>query len=241
MKDSKEKYKKIIDKFSLEQLKIYRNIFIVLGIVTCILVYTIPIGAILISAAYTYNKCIKIKKDEIDNKKDSSNIKNEHTPNLIKEVYFKVAGITFDNRQKTIKKIVRNAIKFGYTDTYYNMSNKEIINSMDEIYEINDLKVSSLRLEPTKIDNKDAIEVFIKDFDSDKEYLMGYVPKNKLNDVFDFLAIVKEHSEYIIKANAYFTGGKFKTSEYDEEKEKDVVITDERNYGINVNLKLYDK
>lgn len=241
MKDNKEKYKKIIDKFSLKQLKMYRNIFIVLGIATCLLVYTIPIGIICFSLAYTYNKCITFKKDGFDNKKDSHNIKKEHTHNLIKEVYFKVAGVTFENRQKIIKKIVKNAIKLEYTETYYNMTNKEIIDSMDEIYEINDLKVSSLRLEPTEIDNKDAIEVFIKDFDKEQEYLMGYVPKNKLNEVIDFLQIVQEHSEYIIKADAYFTGGKFKKSKYDEEKEKDVIITDERKYGINVNLKLYDK
>ena len=177
-----------------------------------------------------------IKKSFESDKNDKKN-----SNNLVKEIYFKVAGITFENRQEIIKKMIKNFIKYNDIETYYNMTNKEIIESMDEIYEINDLKVPSLRLEPIEEDGNDAIEVYIKDFDSNQEYLMGYVPKNKLNEVMNFLTVVQNNPDYKILADAYFTGGKFKTSKYDEEKEKDIIVIDERNYGLNVNLKLYSE
>lgn len=159
------------------------------------------------------------------------------TNNLISEVYFKVTGVSFKDRQKIIKEIVNENKDSIFYKPYYGMSNKEILEDGNDIYEINDLKVNSIRIEPTTFNNEDAIEIYITDNNS-KEFLIGYVPKNKIDEVFNFLKIYNNNN-YRLEANAYFTGGKYKSVEYNEEQEKDIIVTKENEYGINVNLKLY--
>ena len=230
----------------MKNIKNVNIIFIILGIIFIILGLEVKkidiigfyIGLILISIGIV----ITIKNNKLkSNSNKNITIKNNNNPNLIKEVYFKAAGVTFDDRQSIFKKLVKDGIKDGYIEPYDNMSKKEIIDCYSEVYEANDISVKSIRLEPTTFENEDAIEIYIKDFNNDKEYLIGYVPKKDIKNTEEFLLLYQEHPEYTLKAEAYITGGKFKTSEYDEDKEKDVIITDERNYGLNINLKLFKK
>lgn len=175
---------------------------------------------------------------DIKNAKISKIEKSIDSPVLVKKVVFKVAGITFENRQDIIKKIVKNGISDGYIEPYGNMSNKEI-KEIGEVSEVENTKITTLRLEPIELDGKDAIEVYVKDFSRENEYMIGYVPKDHLEETISLIGIMQEHPEYKLEADSYFTGGKFKTVEYDYEKGKEIIVTDEKNYGLNVSLKLY--
>ncbi len=179
------------------------------------------------------------QKEESQNNTNATELNKKQTKNPIAEVYFQVAGVTFEDRQKIIKKIVNQTKKASYYTPYDAMTNKDIIEINEKIYELPNLYVDSFRLNPTTFKNEDAIEFYLID-ENEKEYLVGYVPKVKIKEVQDFLQIYQEHPEYTIKHFAYFTGGKYKINEIDTMTFKDVVKTYEDTYGINVNLKLYD-
>lgn len=161
-------------------------------------------------------------------------------PNLIRKCYFKVSGVTFDNRQDILKKIVKNAIRKKYIEPFDGMTNKEIIEYGDSVFEAQYVRVPSLRLEPTTYKNKDAIEVYIRGFDDEKEYMVGYVEKDHILDVLEILEILHNNPDYELKADSYFTGGKVKDIEYDYD-DKPYIDVKELNYGIDVILEVYDK
>lgn len=66
MSKNELKYKEVIEKFSIKQMKIYRNIFMILGILSFLLIITFGFGIICFYIAYVYNKCIKIKKNKLN-------------------------------------------------------------------------------------------------------------------------------------------------------------------------------
>ena len=170
----------------------------------------------------------------------NSNIENcNNKKEPILSVYFKVAGVTFENRQKIIKKIVNKNKNTIFHKPYYGMTNKEIIDDGNEIYEINKLSVNSLRLEPTTFKNEDAIEVYITDNEKN-EHMVGYVPKHKIKEVQEFLMMYNEHPEYQLNPEAYFTGGKYKVGEFNDDGEEVIKIY-ENYYGINIKLELYEQ
>lgn len=145
---------------------------------------------------------------------------------------FNVAGITYENRQNIIKKIVKSAIKDEMIIPYGGMTNKEIKESGENIFEIEYFKPDKVRLEPATYDNKPAIEVYIT-YD-DKEYMIGYVPKKMLKEITDFLQKTEENKDYKLTCDAYFTGGKVKGIDYTTE----TLVTKELNYGLDITLNL---
>lgn len=165
-------------------------------------------------------------------------IKDE--PKLIRKCYFKVSGVTYENRQDILKKIVKTAIRKNYIEPFDGMTNKEIIEYGEGVFEAQYVRVPSLRLNPTQYKNKDAIEVYIKGFDEDKEYMVGYVEKEYISEVLDILEILQNNPNYVLKADSYFTGGKVKDVEYDYD-DKPYIDIKELNYGIDVMLEIYDK
>ena len=182
------------------------------------------------------------KKKQVKQQNNTTVYNFKKNENLIKKIDFNVAGITFDNRQKIINEILHEALTNGYISyTYNGLNNKEIIDQNCRVYEFEYVNINTIRLKPTKFEGKDAIEVYIKDFDDIDEYLIGYVPKKEISNIIDFLQMYKDHPEYKVEKDVWFTGGKYKDVEYDDEKDKDIIVTGEDYYGINVILKLYDK
>lgn len=142
---------------------------------------------------------------------------------------FDVTGITFEDRQSIIKKIVKSAIKDEIINPYGGMTNKEIKESGENVFEVEYFSPDDIRLELTTIDNKNAIEVYIT-YD-DKEYMIGYVPKRMIKEVTEFL---QKSDDYKLTYDAYFTGGKVKEIDFETEN----LVTNELNYGLNVTLNL---
>ncbi len=206
-------------------------VHIVLGIYTCFLWFIV-----LLIIYFDYNNSNKESAKKAINS-NTENYDNKKEP--IISVHFKVAGVTFENRQKIIKQIVNENKNTIFHKPYYGMTNKEIIDNGNEIYEINNLSVNSLRLEPTTFKNEDAIEVYISD-NEEKEYMVGYVPEHKIKEVQKFLIMYNEHPNYQLKSDAYFTGGKYKVGEFND-CSKEVIKTYKNNYGINIKLELYEQ
>lgn len=164
----------------------------------------------------------------------------EKNPEVIKRVYFHVAGVSVGKRQDFIKKFVSDAKKEGVFEPYNGMTNKEIIEYGDNVYEASYLNINTLRLEPTEIRHEDAINVYIKDFHKKEEYLIGCVEKEQIEAVFDILEDIQNNPNHILEADAYITGGNLKRGvENDDGKVE--VVTDHLYYGISVTLKVYGK
>lgn len=155
---------------------------------------------------------------------------------IVKDIYFNVAGISFDGRQEIIDKELHYALKNDYLEEYDGLTNKEIIEMDEGMPEFNYVEVSKLRLEPTTLNNKEVIEIHITMF-TGKEYHIGYVPKKDLDMVFDFLEYYQNNQELKLKATGFITGGKIKQIEYDEDDKPFIDIV-EYTYGISINLKL---
>ena len=185
----------------------------------------------------------KFKKEceeyELKQQNERERLYKEHQENIVVDTYFKVSGVTFENRQELIDSIVKQGIEDGYIEPYGGYSNKEIIDDVEEVNEADEAELD-VRLEKTKYENEDAIAVYIKDY-RDNEYLIGFVPKRNLADVMDALNIMSNNPNYKLHLESYITGGKIKAKEYDSEEDKEIVIKDEKNYGINVKLKITKK
>ena len=158
----------------------------------------------------------------------------------IKKISFNVAGITFDGKQEVIKKMVKEAISEGIIEAYDGMTNREILDYGYDVYEAEDVKLKNIRLEPTEFEGKDAIEIYIEHLVDEEQIMVGYVPKKQVQEV---LSLMEQFNtgDYKLKVDALLVGGKCKVIEYDEEKDKDYIVSDEREFGIKVELSLIEK
>lgn len=185
----------------------------------------------------------KFKRDckeyERVKEKERDRLYEEHKANIVKDINFKIAGVTFENRQDIINSIVKQGIKDGYIEPYGGYSNKEIIDGPEEVNEANNAELN-IRLEKTKYENEDTVALYIKDYE-ENEFLIGFVPKQNLSNVLEALDIMDKNPEYKLRLSSYITGGNIKTTEYDGETDKEIVVKDEKIYGINVNLKITKK
>ena len=180
-------------------------------------------------------KIINKSKENKTSIKTTNNINDSNIKHPIKAVYFKVAGISYEDRQETIEKMLKIAFKLGCYEKYNGMTNEEIKNCGDTIYEANNIYFNKLKLVLTKYEDKDAIEVYVDNlYDGNKLLMVGYVPKKDINEVLDFLKYKEEHPRYKYKEIVSLTGGKGKRVNYDNEME-----TVELNYGIDIALELY--
>lgn len=166
--------------------------------------------------------------------KKETNISNLNIELPIVSYDYNVAGITYENRQEIIKRMIKRAIREEFIEAYDNMTNKEIIDYGDTVFEANNILFDNIELIPVKFDGTDAIEIYIEDIcDANKKHMIGYVPKNQIKNTTNFLEQKNMHPEYKVIQEAYLTGGKGK------------IVRDERiesiefNYGINVSLALY--
>ncbi|WP_368657612.1 HIRAN domain-containing protein [Metabacillus halosaccharovorans] len=152
-------------------------------------------------------------------------------------ITFNVAGVTFENDnnkeiQPLLRRIARQIAKDNDIESYAGYTNAEILEYVESVSEFEDLECGDyIRFEkdPNNEFDENAIKVVI-DLDGKKHHI-GHVPKKenvKIGSLLD------SDSDLDISAN--FVGGKIKEVEYDFEKDKDVVITNELTLGLEITI-----
>ncbi|WP_425801946.1 DUF4236 domain-containing protein [Desulfitobacterium sp. Sab5] len=140
---------------------------------------------------------------------------------------FRVAGISDDKIQRAIKhNLVEEYLENN--EAYDGMTNKEILEDYaDETYQVDVYGDSEITLipEPENTYNHKAIRIEHEDIGK-----VGYVPDKNLSKVHEIL----DRNNYNLEWR--LIGGKFKQIEYNDEKDKDVVVVKEHTYGIEITL-----
>lgn len=150
---------------------------------------------------------------------------------------FNVAGVTFENDkgkniQALLRRIARAIAKENYIDSYGGYTNKELLEIWGEASEFEDVEFGdciSFVKDPDNEFDKNAIKVIVNL--DDKEFHIGHVPKKQNVEIGKLL-----DSESITSFSANFVGGKTKSVDYDDEKDKDVVIITELTLGVLITL-----
>lgn len=140
----------------------------------------------------------------------------------IRTVTIYVAGCF--NYQKDIQSIKNNILEYDCEEKYNGMTNKEIIEDGQDIWEYDPLLVGEVKLikEPNNKYDKNAIRVEIEN------KLVGYIPKKNIL-LFNNLENVKSISGFIY-------GGNLKKIDYDTEEYKDKVIIEKHELGIQLEV-----
>ena len=161
---------------------------------------------------------------------------------LVKQISFKVKGVTFQNEdnediQKEIKRILKEYKNNGYFDELYGgYTDKEIVEM--------DLNVSEyegysfpVKLVGDEYNGEDCLKIYFKTYD-DKYVHVGYAPKEKINDISEWIS----KKDLRIDGKLNIVGGKYKYAEIYEEdyEEKERVVKQELTYGIEITLSFYD-
>ena len=153
---------------------------------------------------------------------------------------FNVAGVTKQNdKNKDIQKILRRSGKLyceeNLIELYGGYTNKDILEYVHEVSEFEDLQFNDDEIsfvpEPTNEYDPNAIKVFIH-YGNEEIHHIGYVPKKYTSELKDIL-----DSKSALTITACYVGGKIKESDYDLEKDKDVVVTNELTLGVAVEIK----
>lgn len=141
-----------------------------------------------------------------------------------KEHYsFRVAGVTFENRQKIFKDIVKAWKEITEKEELWEgYSNKEIKEDLMSVQEISiaDYTGVILKKEPTNQYDANAIAVYYE------EQQVGFVPKTDLSAVHKII----ENKDFKVFWN--ITGGRYKS--YDDSEEK--IVVDDLDYGMEISL-----
>ncbi|MDH6367166.1 MULTISPECIES: hypothetical protein [unclassified Breznakia] len=140
----------------------------------------------------------------------------------------KVVGTSF--KQNEIKKLFYLSNKLLDNEKYQDMSTKEIKEALqfeDEIFEFQPVEYSNNEIrfinEPDNEFDKEAVKVVI--IEDNKEFHVGYIPKQQINDFNNYREIKN--------VEAILSGGKYKTLDDDLES----VTTEEYNYVIDLIFK----
>lgn len=159
-------------------------------------------------------------------------------PKEVKHINFRVAGVTKKNEKghdiQNILKRVANTYKREYIlESFNGYTNREIIDGIIDMTEFEGQYIDDiieLVPEPDNPYDKNAIKVYITDANN-KKYHVGYVGKS------ENVKLLQELNENnITTTSVEFTGGKVKRVDYDWEKDKDVVVTDEITRGLEVTV-----
>lgn len=185
---------------------------------------------------YTSN-AITTQNDAGPNITENNNVikPNQAENNLL--LTFNVAGVTMLNdKNKDIQKLLR---KYGksyceenFIELYGGYTNKDILDYVFEVSEFEGLEFVNEEIsfvpEPTNEYDPNAIKVFI-DFGNNEVHHIGYVPKKHTSNLNEILI-----NQKTIKVVASYVGGKIKETEYDFEKDKDVVVIKELTLGVEI-------
>lgn len=198
-----------------------------------------------VSTKQTIEKTAEIEfpsiKQEIQNQQDVEiNHDNKQGINKQETISFNVAGVTYENDknqdiQLLLRRIGREISKDEDIQAYGGWTNKEIIENGYEVFEFEDVEFGEyiyFEKEPDNEFDKNAIKVMVR-MSNGKKYHIGYVPKKgKVN-----IEVGKLLDENLIDdTSAQFVGGKIKEVEYDDEKDKDVVVVNEITLGVEITL-----
>ncbi|MFK4412904.1 hypothetical protein ABH961_001441 [Bacillus sp. RC251] len=151
---------------------------------------------------------------------------------------FNIAGVTFDNDkgkdiQPLLRRIARAIAKEYDIESYGGYTNKELLEIWGEASEFEDVEFGdyiSFIKDPDNEFDKNAIKVIVN-LDG-KEFHIGHVPKKQNVEIGKLL-----DSESITSISANFVGGKTKSVDYDDEKDKDVVVITELTLGVLITLR----
>ena len=186
------------------------------------------------------------KKQDIQSPKNasiepikSSTVQSPPKPPVLNRFNFNVAGTTAKNDegkdlQKTLQSLGKKYCSENDIKLYGGYSNRELISDGYEVIEFEDLTFYKHELkfeyEPTNQYDKNAIKVFVC-FDGEKFTHVGYVPKTHNVELKSIL-----ENEDIRRIEAKYVGGNVKNIEYDDEKEKDVIVVNKLNIGIEIDV-----
>lgn len=156
----------------------------------------------------------------------------------INSITFRVAGVTFENDkgkdiQSLLHKIGRAIAKEEDIPLYSGLTNSEIIEHGCEVAEFEDVFLGdyiTFEKDPTNKHDKNAIKVFVNMPNGERHHI-GHVPKDinvKVGELMD--------SKSIKSIDAYFVGGKIKEVDYDDEKDKEVVVVKELTLGVEITI-----
>lgn len=183
---------------------------------------------------------IRLKKEEEKKKKtEMKQLIKEHKKQMIEEekakhgsIEFEVAGTFVEERQKLIKKFIKDEIKNGMIEAYGGLSTKKIKEKYEgiEVYEIPEGHIwkefyknngyIKIEREPDNEYDKNAVKIVLKEYGR-----IGYVPKSQNVEV---AKILEEKENISFKME--ITGGKYKLWDGDE------METDEEDYEISITL-----
>ena len=123
--------------------------------------------------------------------------------NIVYQKEFKVVGISFKDRILNLKQIISNGIEAGALRPYLDKSILDMKeNKLYQLGEFDEQKLSDIRLERIKFEDKEAIRVLVNDY-QDNYLEVGFVPDG----------LVLEWSKYLdsnLGITGYITGGNFK-------------------------------
>ena len=123
--------------------------------------------------------------------------------NIAYQKEFKVVGISFKDRILNLKQIISNGIEAGALRPYLDKSILDMKESkLYQLGEFDEQKLSDIRLERIKFEDKEAIRVLVNDY-QDNYLEVGFVPDG----------LVLELSKYLdsnLGITGYITGGNFK-------------------------------
>ena len=146
--------------------------------------------------------------------------------NIVYQKEFKVVGISFKDRILDLKQIISNGIEAGALRPYLDKSILDMKeNKLYQLGEFDEQKLSDIRLERIKFEDKEAIRVLVNDY-QDNYLEVGFVPDG----------LVPELSEYLdsnLKITGYITGGNFKNIT------DDGVVVRSLGYGIRLQVIVY--
>ena len=146
--------------------------------------------------------------------------------NIVYQKEFKVVGISFKDRILNLKQIISNGIEVGALRPYLDKSILDMKeNKLYQLGEFDEQKLSDIRLERIKFEDKEAIRVLVNDY-QDNYLEVGFVPDG----------LVLELSKYLdsnLGITGYITGGNFKNIT------DDGVVVRSLGYGIRLQVIVY--
>lgn len=146
--------------------------------------------------------------------------------NIVYQKEFKVVGISFKDRILNLKQIISNGIEVGALRPYLDKSILDMKESkLYQLGEFDEQKLSDIRLERIKFEDKEAIRVLVNDY-QDNYLEVGFVPDG----------LVLELSKYLdsnLGITGYITGGNFKNIS------DDGVVVRSLAYGVRLQVIAY--
>ena len=107
--------------------------------------------------------------------------------NIVYQKEFKVVGISFKDRILNLKQIISNGIEAGALRPYLDKSILDMKESkLYQLGEFDEQKLSDIRLERIKFEDKEAIRVLVNDY-QDNYLEVGFVPDGLVLELSKYL------------------------------------------------------